>query len=263
LYKVKVGKSEAYVKDDRELQNWLIESALEEAELTTAQGELPLPQLRRLSLMHSEVDRIVEQRVRHSDLNVWEALRNHLPVPNESGALEQWSQAYSNALAALGGSTLSYQVAATAGDLYPRVTITRVLHGEPTTWMLGEEFFAGGEYRQLLELHQQTQPLQAGELVVRRGERRQSLQSFTQVYAWLIGEAKRGLYIQRYKGLGEMNPEQLSETTLEPEHRRLVRVHAEDAVAADQIFTTLMGEEVEPRREFIERHALLVGNLDV
>ncbi len=263
LYKVKAGKSEAYVKDDRELQNWLIESALDEAGLETTQGELPLAQLRRLAVMHSEVDRLIDLRTRHSDANLWQVLREHLPVPNEPAALEEWRKGYQTALAALGASSQSYEVTAQAGDLYPRLTITRTLHGEPCSWVLGEEFFAGGEYRQMMELHQQTQPLEAGEIKLHRGERSQTVQRFSAAYAWFIGEAKRGLHIQRYKGLGEMNPEQLWETTLDPEHRRLVRVHAEDAVAADQIFTTLMGEEVEPRREFIERHALLVGNLDV
>jgi DNA gyrase subunit B len=263
LYKVKAGKSEAYVKDDRELQNWLIESALDEAVLESAQGELPLPQLRRLAVMHSEVDRLVDLRTRHSDANLWQVLRDHLPVPNDPGALELWRQRYQAALSVLGGSSQSYEVAAQAGDLYPRVTVTRVLHGEASSWVLGEEFFAGGEYRQMMELYQQAKPLETTELKVKRGERSQIVATFSNAYAWLIAEAKRGLHIQRYKGLGEMNPEQLWETTLDPEHRRLVRVHAEDAVAADQIFTTLMGEEVEPRREFIERHALLVGNLDV
>jgi DNA gyrase subunit B len=263
LYKVKAGKSEAYVKDDRELQNWLIEAALNEASLTGPHGPVPIAQLRRLARLHAEVDEIIDRRAKHSDENLWQALRNNLPVPNDAAALDAWRQRYAQSLGRYASTAQSYALSVTPGDLHPRITVSRTLHGEQQSWTLGEDFFAGGEYRQMLELDQQARALEGGDLQVQRGERKQTLQRFSNVYAWLIGEAKRGLNIQRYKGLGEMNPEQLWETTLDPEHRRLVRVHAEDAVAADQIFTTLMGEEVEPRREFIERHALLVGNLDV
>ncbi len=263
LYKVKAGKSEAYVKDDRELQSWLIEAALDDASLSSVDGPLPAARLRQLALMHAEVDTIIERRARHGDINLWHALRETVPVPNETGALESWKSNYGQSLNRLAVSTQRYMVSAAVGDLYPRLTVTRVQHGDTQSWTLGDDFFAGGDYRHITELRQQTAALDGRDITVRRGERQQTIQRFSDAYAWFMSEAKRGLHIQRYKGLGEMNPGQLWETTLDPEYRRLVRVHVEDAVAADQIFTTLMGEEVEPRREFIERHALLVGNLDI
>jgi DNA gyrase subunit B len=263
LYKVKVGKSEAYVKDDRELQNWLTEAALHDAELATADGPITSARLRQLTLLQAEVEGIVERRARHGDINLWQALRDAVPVPNDPAALHGWEESFRSRLQRAATAGQQYEVATASGDVFPRLTVTRRQHGDRQSWTLGEDFFAGGDYRLMVELRQQTAPLDGREQNVVRGERRATVERFSQTYAWLMSEARRGLHVQRYKGLGEMNPEQLWETTLDPANRRLVRVHVDDAVAADQIFTTLMGEEVEPRREFIERHALLVGNLDV
>jgi DNA gyrase subunit B len=140
--------------------------------------------------------------------------------------------------------------------------VNRRQHGLSQVQQLSPELLAGGDYQQLTALAQQLENIPAP-ITIKRGERSESVASFEQAYDWLMHEARRGLAIQRYKGLGEMNPEQLWETTLNTANRRLVKVRIEDAVAADQMFTTLMGEDVEPRRDFIERYALLVGNLDV
>jgi DNA gyrase subunit B len=144
-----------------------------------------------------------------------------------------------------------------------RVGITKVLHGIGATRYIPREFFDTNEYKHIMALSEKLSDLLGDGAYVKRGERNGGIESFADAVEWLMNEARRGQSIQRYKGLGEMNPDQLWDTTVNPETRRLMQVKIEDAVKADEIFTTLMGDQVEPRREFIEKNALTVANLDV
>jgi DNA gyrase subunit B len=144
-----------------------------------------------------------------------------------------------------------------------RLNVYRTEHGITTEKHLQREFFDSAEYRRIAELGVTLLDLLGPGAYVAKGGERRDVASFPAVMTWLLEQARKGQSIQRYKGLGEMNPDQLWETTVNPESRRLLQVRVEDAVAADDIFTTLMGDAVEPRREFIERNALSVANLDV
>jgi DNA gyrase subunit B len=156
---------------------------------------------------------------------------------------------------------LSYDSAPTGAEA--RIQVVRMVHGIPETSYVPIEFFSGPDYERMSALAEKLDGLLEPGAYVARGERRHQVDSFAAAYDWLLTEARKGYQIQRYKGLGEMNPDQLWDTTMDPTTRRLLQVTIEDAVAADQIFTTLMGEYVEPRRDFIERNALEAENLDV
>jgi len=136
-------------------------------------------------------------------------------------------------------------------------------HGIETNYKLGRDFFISGEYSAITEFGDKTNDLIGDGAYVQRGDKTQEIGSFKEAMEWLMTQAQKGQAISRYKGLGEMNPDQLWETTMDPENRRMMQVTIEDAIAADQLFTTLMGDEVEPRRDFIESNAMSVENLDI
>ena len=144
-----------------------------------------------------------------------------------------------------------------------RIDVQRIEHGVLAVKHIQREFFDSAEYRRIADLGRTLADLIGPGAFVSKSDERHEIASFKDAMSWLIEQAKKGQTIQRYKGLGEMNPDQLWETTINPESRRLMQVKIEDAVAADDIFTTLMGDQVEPRREFIEKNALAVANLDV
>jgi len=158
-----------------------------------------------------------------------------------------------------------YRLRSQAGGeaMDPALLVMREHHGTISTKILQKGFFRSAEYRQLVSIGAELKDVLRPGGYVERGKDRREVATFAEAIDWLMAQAKQGQTIQRYKGLGEMNPEQLWDTTVNPETRRLMQVRIEDAVAADEIFTTLMGDQVEPRREFIERNALAVANLDV
>jgi DNA gyrase subunit B len=278
LYKIKKGKQEVYVKDDAELNSYLLNAALDNAALHVNAEAPPLTgaALESLAKEHIAVEHIILRLSNRYDEVVLRALTECSEVTeemiNDLDALEAWTGELSAALPKstgerpTNGNGGSYVAEFERGDGEGegvRVAVRRIHHGLSQTRYLPREFFDSNEYRHIMQLAGKLQELLGEDAWVERGERRADVASFADAVAWLMNEARRGQSIQRYKGLGEMNPEQLWDTTVNPETRRLMQVRIEDAVKADEIFTTLMGDHVEPRREFIEKNALTVSNLDI
>ena len=271
LYKVKKGKQENYVKDDVELSENLLRAALDEAVLTPHRAISPLTgkALENLARNYMTATTLIQRLARRYDSAVLEQLI-HLPLLDEAQSndrerLREWTQTLMSRLNDRPGERSVYQavVEHRADGEGCDVVIIRRTHNLERVIRLPTGFFQSVEYASLAGFGVKLAGLFDGGAEVRRGERVQEVHQFREVMDWLLDEAKRGQHIQRYKGLGEMNPDQLWETTMDPATRRLLQVRVEDAVAADEVFTTLMGDQVEPRREFIEQNALDVLNLDI
>ena len=270
LYKVKKGKQETYVKDDLELNALLLNTAIEDAALHVNADAPPLSGLglESLARKYVEVQAIVHRWARRYDERFLEQL---LYVPklttdafDRVDDLRDWCRNLELRLNGLDDVSRRYRVTvATLPAGGHRIDLQRFEHGLSSEKHIPREFFDSAEYLRIAELGQTLSDLMGPGAFVNRGEQRQDVASFKVAMAWLYDQAKKGQSIQRYKGLGEMNASQLWDTTINPETRRLMQVRIEDAVAADDIFTTLMGDAVEPRREFIEKNALQVSNLDV
>jgi DNA gyrase subunit B len=271
LYKVKRGKQEQYVKDDTELNALLLNSALESSALYVNAGAPPLQGsgLEMLARKYMEVQAIIKRWSRRYDDRLLEQL---IYMPEVTPAdfdrtewLRDWARSLNDSLNALNDATRTYRVDVRApSDVHTaRVVVHKTEHGTASQRFLPREFFESAEYQRIADLARTLAGFIGEGAHVMRGEDRQDVGSFKEAMKWLFDQARKGQTIQRYKGLGEMNPEQLWETTIDPASRRLMQVKIEDAVAADDIFTTLMGDQVEPRREFIEKNALSVMNLDV
>ena len=276
LYKLKQGKQELYLKDDAALNDYLISSAVDNAALTYSPDAPPITgsALEKLLRDYQHALDQIGRLAHRFDTAVLTALLEHPPLEpamwTDPTTIQAWLDAAALKLAASGLGKPHYTLRlqpphtdAAAVEHPAAVEVIREQHGLSHTWFLPQPFFSGAEFRPILAVSQQIAGLIQADAVVRRGNASRGVLSFVEARNWLLEEAKKGRSIQRFKGLGEMNPEQLWDTTVNPETRRMLQVGIEDAITADRMFSMLMGEAVEPRRDFIEANALKVANLDV
>ncbi len=272
LYKVKKGKQETYVKDDSSLEEYLTSMALDEASLHVNADAPALSgeALEKLVVDYREVQDDISRLSQLFDSRILNGVIELNRLDVESLGSEDLVTAWTNELANIlsvddkTGAT-KFEVSVTKDEersrYYPNVNV--VYHGSESKYILNKSFFASGEYNKMIALGEKTNDLMEVGAYIQRGARTREVKNFKEALDWLMHQSKRGIAIQRYKGLGEMNPDQLWETTMDPSARRMLQVTIEDAVVADQLFSTLMGDDVEPRRAFIEENALAVANLDV
>jgi DNA gyrase subunit B len=269
LYKVKKGKQEHYVKDDNALNEYLIQLALDKAQLFTNEATPPIQGqgLEKLANEYSGVIGIINRLYRRYDdvflqqLAITTAITDELKQnPDKLAAIFTDMAQKLNEL--VGTSVYSITLDYKASSDFA-VVVNKQKHGIAKTFILQASFFNGKDYKQIAQYAEDTVELFGEKSYMQMGEKQEAVSNFKEAFDWMMKEVKKGQHIQRYKGLGEMNPEQLWETTLDSNNRRLLQVRIEDAIAADEIFTTLMGDVVEPRRDFIVKNALDVTNLDV
>ena len=267
LYKVKLGKQEHYLKDDTELNDYLLARALDNAflvfdpEAPPLQGEA-LEQLMRDYLAVQMANQRLAKR--YDPLFLKHLIDfKRFKIDWSKKEMEDWCQEMEQRLQQSSSPSVTYRLQVVKGEEGHELLLSKMTHGVSEDKIISANFFNGPEYKLIGKLADTLHGLIVEGAEVARGKSRESVTSFGEAYDWLMAESRKGRSIQRFKGLGEMNPDQLWDTTVNPETRRLLQVTIEDAVAADQIFTTLMGDEVEPRRDFIEQNALDVTNLDV
>ena len=263
LYKVKHGKQERYIKDDAELNQYLLTLAIEGAGFAPRTGDAEisgsaLEELARGYLLAKSIINRLSDFIDSSVLNA--ILKLDIDIDLSSGESVQLSVDRFKSVVAS-----DVRLFADYNDVTEdwRLRIEVLRHGNYRTGYIDREFIGSGDYALLRQVAQKIAGLGDSTALVKRGDRSKSVASFPEAINWLMADVERGLSKQRYKGLGEMNPDQLWETTMDPAVRRLLRVRIEDAIAADEIFTTLMGDNVEPRRLFIESNALYARNIDV
>jgi DNA gyrase subunit B len=263
LYKIKHGKSERYIKDDNELNQYLLTLALDGAALTPRLGAPAIEgaALEELARSYLTSEAIIRRLADFVDADALHAMIAHdveLKLNDEAAA-----QNSADILRRPLSDKLSVRAVYDEKTEAWQLRLEKMRHGNLRVTIIDEDFLVSGDYAQLRKTSQLLAGLIGSDASIRRGEKSQAIASFSSAMQWLLNEVERNLGKQRYKGLGEMNPEQLWETTMDPTVRRLLKVQIEDAIAADEIFTTLMGDVVEPRRKFIEDNALYARNIDV
>lgn len=261
LYKVKQGKKERYVKDDNELKEYMLNLALDGAELFIHEEKPPMTgeALEKIATEYVLAEAVIERMSQVIDSHIMYALLRQPDIDLSS------EQAANDSAAKLAARVKDVQIVAEFDQIHERyrLKIMRMSHGNVLTSYLDNDFLESTDYQQIQKTSQILQGLFGQGAYVQRGERKQAIREFKPALEWLLDEVKKGINVQRYKGLGEMNPEQLWETTMDPQNRRLLRAQIDDSILTDEIFTTLMGDVVEPRRAFIERNALRATNIDV
>jgi DNA gyrase subunit B len=270
LYKVKKGKQEQYIDSDPDLDNFLVQIALDNASLhinTEAPGikgealQSLVDKYRVVMATLGRLDRVYPKKIMEDLIYSSEVTADKL---KDEAVMSEWVATLNSKLEAEKRSGILYEISIQKDEernlFLPKISVTE--HGLVSDYVVTHEFFESPEYASILDLGNHISTLLEDGAYIQRGEKQQEVSSFKEALEWLMKEARKGFNIQRYKGLGEMNPEQLWETTMDPDSRRMLQVKVEDAIAADQMFTTLMGDDVEPRRAFIEENALNVSNLD-
>ena len=263
LFKVKQGKDERYLKDEQELDQYLVNSALDGASLLTKkEGEVitggALSSLAKEMVLTESVIRRLSSRYDESIVRAIHDL-GELNLGDQN-ATQQYADQLESIMSA---NNIKFEVKRHETSQNFFIEMNQFVHGNLQSSIIDEEFLLSGEYRQIIKSSNLLKNLIGDGAVITRGEKSKPVANFTQALTWLIGEAKNTLNIQRYKGLGEMNPEQLWETTMDPTVRRLLQVTIEDFTELEATFERLMGDQVEPRRQFIEENALGANNLDI
>jgi DNA gyrase subunit B len=263
LYKIKMGKDERYVKDELELKSAQLNKALNDAVLNPGDGAAAITgdALANIATEFLMTDAVINRLSRTLDPEV---LRGFLNCPRiDLTNSENASKAAVWLSDAVGSNTITVKVEQDEIHDGYRLRCIKTLHGNTRETVIDTTFIETGDYEQIVNAALMLNGLIREGAEISRGEKVLAVKTFSDALEWLLNQAKDSMHIQRYKGLGEMNPEQLWETTMDPKVRILHRVQIEDAIGADEIFTTLMGDNVEPRRAFIETNALVVNNLDV